>query len=207
MHIDLKVTKDLIERITEQILEQRIEATSDEDVKSGLRELDRLLTVYEEAGGRALSQLESLGDCPTDKLLEIEREILDQSKQYDRLCQLATGSTVARSGAASASRERILKAAPSTGLKDTSRDSLLASTSFVPKDTHIDLETGELVQLQERILQQQDNQLDSLAELLGRQKQVGELIGQELDSQVELLDEVDERAEGVRTGMTHAGQR
>lgn len=40
------------------------------------------------------------------------------------------------------------------------------------KDALIEMGDGELLQLQDRIMDQQDQQLDSLAQVLGRQKKV-----------------------------------
>ena len=40
------------------------------------------------------------------------------------------------------------------------------------KDALIDIGDSELLQLQDRIMDQQDQQLDSLAQVLGRQKKV-----------------------------------
>jgi hypothetical protein len=53
-----------------------------------------------------------------------------------------------------------------------SKTTLLKRETRKEVDLNERLDEGELVQLQNRIIHQQDQQLDSLGELIGRQKKV-----------------------------------
>jgi syntaxin 8 len=75
------------------------------------------------------------------------------------------------------------------------------------EDKYEQLNNHELIQLHERIIEQQDTQLDSLADLLHKHKQIGEMISHELDTQVELLDEVQERVDNTHTNMNRGMRR
>jgi syntaxin 8 len=75
------------------------------------------------------------------------------------------------------------------------------------EDKYEQLNNHELIQLHERIIEQQDTQLDSLSDLLQKHKQIGEMISQELDTQVELLDEVQERTDHTSMNMNRGMRR
>jgi hypothetical protein len=68
-------------------------------------------------------------------------------------------------------RDRLLgqSSARAALLPKNDRETTASSSS---KDALIEMGDGELLQLQNRIIDQQDQQLDSLAQVLGRQKQV-----------------------------------
>ena len=53
------------------------------------------------------------------------------------------------------------------------------------------LNENELLQLQNRIIDDQDSRLDQLSETIQRQKNLGILIGNELDLHVDLLEETE----------------
>ncbi|KAI9832234.1 MAG: hypothetical protein M1826_002238 [Phylliscum demangeonii] len=58
-----------------------------------------------------------------------------------------------------------------------------------------------------QVLRDQDDQLDRLGESIGRQRELTIQIGDELDSQVQLLDEVDEHVDRHQTRLDLARQR
>ncbi|KAG1449857.1 hypothetical protein G6F56_008521 [Rhizopus delemar] len=76
----------------------------------------------------------------------------------------------------------------------TTRDLLLGNNNkarFNPIDsTH--LENGQILQLQQRIMDDQDQDLDDLSDAIRRQRELGLLIGDELESHAILIDETEE---------------
>ncbi|CAG8617764.1 10006_t:CDS:2, partial [Dentiscutata heterogama] len=52
-----------------------------------------------------------------------------------------------------------------------------------------DVDNSEVLQLQQRLLSEQDHDLDRLSDAIGRQRELGILIGDELSYHVELLEE------------------
>jgi len=65
-------------------------------------------------------------------------------------------------------------------------------------DTACLLSNDELRQEQRRIIREQDDGLDALAEVLARQKTIGLTIGNEVDTQNEMLDDIHDNVETVR---------
>ena len=101
-----------------------------------------------------------------------EKELLELFKQHDRLLHMvnmnnpSSATSTAKISSLAINKDRILK-----------RDALLGKESTDPsapssKDAQVDMGDGELLQLQDRIINQQDHQLDSLSQVLGRQKKV-----------------------------------
>ncbi|KAJ2993530.1 Syntaxin-8 [Globomyces sp. JEL0801] len=125
----------------------------------------------------------------TQKLREIESELLDQSKQLDRLQSMYN-------------EEIGLVYKPMNKISTLAKKALETPNEFSRSNS--ELGNGELLQLHERILNNQDAQLDSLAELLGRQKKIGEMISNELDVQIEILDDVDNAVENTDARMRRA---
>ncbi|CAG8514996.1 12052_t:CDS:2 [Dentiscutata erythropus] len=54
-----------------------------------------------------------------------------------------------------------------------------------------DVDNSEVLQLQQRLLSEQDHDLDRLSDAIGRQRELGLLIGDELSYHVELLEETE----------------
>ncbi|OAD77767.1 hypothetical protein PHYBLDRAFT_141629 [Phycomyces blakesleeanus NRRL 1555(-)] len=54
-----------------------------------------------------------------------------------------------------------------------------------------DLENGQILQLQQRVIQDQDDDLDQLSLVIGRHRELGLLIGDELESHAQLIDETE----------------
>lgn len=70
-----------------------------------------------------------------------------------------------------------------------------------------ELANNELLALHERIIDSQDQQLDSLSLLIGRQRDIGEAIAEELESQVGLLQDVDDGVNNQISGLNRIGRR
>lgn len=64
-------------------------------------------------------------------------------------------------------------------------------------DTACLLSNDELRQEQQRVIRDQDEGLDALSEILARQKTIGLTIGNEVDTQNEMLDDIQEGVETV----------
>ncbi|TPX47439.1 hypothetical protein SeMB42_g03309 [Synchytrium endobioticum] len=149
-----------------------------------------------------LSAAESKCAVPTSELKKWEQTILALSKQYDRLEFLAKTddrSTDTRAQLLSA-RQPHSSATPSS--------TILSSPLTVDEGLPLgSLNNHEVLQLQERVIQEQDSHLDELAETIGRQRQIGLLISDELDLHADLLEEVDEAVDRTRSRLGVAGRR
>ncbi|KAI9301790.1 hypothetical protein BJ944DRAFT_270955 [Cunninghamella echinulata] len=76
------------------------------------------------------------------------------------------------------------------------------------------LENEQILQLQQRIIDDQDTNLDHLSIAIGRQRELGLLIGDELDNHMELIDETemlanrtDERLRKAKKKLDYVGRR
>ncbi|KAJ3326137.1 hypothetical protein HDV06_000013 [Boothiomyces sp. JEL0866] len=69
------------------------------------------------------------------------------------------------------------------------------------------LDNQDLLQLQSQEMKMQDNQLDSLAQIIKRQKEIGLTISNELDAQNAMLEQVDEGVSRVETTMKTADKK
>ncbi|CAO3596782.1 unnamed protein product [Absidia cylindrospora] len=76
------------------------------------------------------------------------------------------------------------------------------------------MENGQILQLQQRIIDDQDENLDHLSLAIGRQRELGLLIGDELDSHVELIDETerltdqtDQRLRRAKRKLDYVGRK
>jgi syntaxin 8 len=74
--------------------------------------------------------------------------------------------------------------------------------------------SNEALLLQQRIMQQQDDSLDRLSESISRQRELSIQIGDELDSHIELLGEVDRlvdwgqhRLDGARKRLDYVSRK
>lgn len=70
-----------------------------------------------------------------------------------------------------------------------------------------ELDNTQVLQLHRRIMDEQDDSLDRLSESISRQRELSIQIGDELDSHVQLLDEVDDLVDRHQTRLDGAGQR
>ncbi|KAJ3055033.1 hypothetical protein HK097_011669 [Rhizophlyctis rosea] len=164
-------------------------------VKSGIAKLETELSRAEEAGGRDAAELRRW-----------EEAILELSKQYDRLEFMARGED---DDISSARKELFTPPKPSPNSSRTFKgknQSVRFQDEEQPSD-NADLDSGELMTLQQRIMDDQDAHLDLLAESISRQKQLGMQIGEELDLHVDLLEETDARVDSTTRRLQSAGRR
>lgn len=70
-----------------------------------------------------------------------------------------------------------------------------------------ELDNTQVLQLHRRIIDEQDDSLDRLSESISRQRELSIQIGDELDSHVQLLDEVDDLVDRHQTRLNGAGQQ
>ncbi|KAJ3332302.1 hypothetical protein HDU76_000677 [Blyttiomyces sp. JEL0837] len=177
----------------------------DKRIKEGLKRLkDGVMAM--EIGLETAEQQRSQNRTPD--LKKWENAILELSKQCDRLEIMAEGG-----GLSTANGSALL------GRGDKPRNPALSSASgsiLAFKDRPeeaVDLSGGELVQLQQRIIdgnvkcQNQDSHLDQLSETIQRQREIGIMIGNELDSHVDLLQEVEENVDDAQSRLGAAGRR
>lgn len=68
-------------------------------------------------------------------------------------------------------------------------------------DDHLG-ESGELMKVQRSMREEQDQHLESLSQVLARQKVLGEMIGDELELQSELLDDLDSGVDRTKSRLS-----
>jgi syntaxin 8 len=95
---------------------------------------------------------------------------------------------------------------------DEARDGLFGpyrddpSDSAGYRDEAASLDNQQLHQYHSRILEQQDEQLDRLGESIGRQRELSMQIGDELDSQVAMLDDVEAATDRHQSRLDRASR-
>ncbi|ORX89773.1 hypothetical protein K493DRAFT_340407 [Basidiobolus meristosporus CBS 931.73] len=149
-----------------------------ERLKEGIVQLEQELSQDEEAGVSSLV------------LKQKEDKVIKLSEQHERLEALLSGDRSERA------RDLLLGSRPSKISK--------WETSVQIDDG---LENGPMLQLQERILDEQDRSLDQLSEAVGRQRELGLLITDELDRHIELLDETDQAIDSSQRRLNSARKR
>ncbi|KAI8980384.1 hypothetical protein BDB01DRAFT_796223 [Pilobolus umbonatus] len=94
-----------------------------------------------------------------------------------------------------------------------SKQSTSKSVKFQSMDPS-QMESGQLLQLQQRIIDDQDEDLDKLSSAIKRQRELGIMIGDELEMHAEIIDETDtmvdrtdERLRKARKRLDHVGRR
>jgi regulator of vacuolar morphogenesis len=108
------------------------------------------------------------------------------------------------SPASASDREALLGAAPSGFNKPFAR--VFGSSAAQPKETEETrpLDDYGVFQLQKEQMEQQDTQVSQLTTILRRQRHLGEAIGQEISSQIELLQDLDNDVDKVGGKLTYA---
>ncbi|KAI1939500.1 hypothetical protein LOZ66_002812 [Ophidiomyces ophidiicola] len=93
--------------------------------------------------------------------------------------------------------------------EDPNREALLQPYRDSPSPSldHSDLSNEQIHSQHAQIMQEQDDQLDRLGESIGRQHQLSIQIGDELENQVALLDEVDGHVERHTSRLDGARRR
>ncbi|KAG0304582.1 hypothetical protein BGZ97_001422, partial [Linnemannia gamsii] len=83
--------------------------------------------------------------------------------------------------------------------QNSSRHSRSKIVRFSENEVEVDnLDNSQMLQLHQRIMDDQDQNLDRLSESLGRQREIGLTINDELESQVDMLDDTEHLVD--RTG-------
>lgn len=144
-----------------------------ENLKGGLKGTSLAIT------GRELQRREAL----LDSLVTKEKHVKEA---------LSSDSSISRVGSAalfeSGRRRRTPDGIVGWGGEDVEEDD----------DTACLLSNDELRQEQQRIIRDQDEGLDALSEILARQKTIGLTIGNEVETQNEMLDDIHDNVETVR---------
>ncbi|CAB4380292.1 hypothetical protein RhiirA5_345610 [Rhizophagus irregularis] len=146
-----------------------------EKLRFGIKELEEELSAAEESGTLSSKELK-----------EKEDTLIKLTKQIDKLEALLQDKPSAR---------KLL-----LGLNNMDEPSSKKSKKTVRfSDQADDYDNAVVIQLQQRMIQNQDEDLDRLSAAIGRQQQLGLMIGEELNYQVELLAETEDivdRTEG-----------
>ncbi|GET03732.1 SNARE complex subunit [Rhizophagus clarus] len=147
-----------------------------ERLRSGIKELEEELSAAEESG-----------TLNSKELKEKEDTLIKLTKQIDKLEALMQDKPSARK--LLLGLNNIMDEPSSKKSKKTVRFS----------DQTDDYDNAVVIQLQQRMIQNQDEDLDRLSAAIGRQQELGLMIGEELNYQVELLAETEDivdRTEG-----------
>ncbi|KAF9954249.1 hypothetical protein BGZ65_004168, partial [Modicella reniformis] len=76
--------------------------------------------------------------------------------------------------------------------QNSTRHSRSKIVRFSEHEVEVDnLNSTQMLQLQQRIVDDQDQNLDRLSESLGRQREIGLMLGDELDTQIDILEDTE----------------
>ncbi|KAG0317197.1 hypothetical protein BGZ99_006449 [Dissophora globulifera] len=128
-----------------------------------------------------LSQAEQEGSIPSKELASREDTLIKLQQQLEKLEALLQDKDDADARA-------VLLGLNQTSTKHTRSKVVRFSEHEVEVDN---LSNHQMLQLQQRIVDDQDQNLDRLSEALGRQQELGLMIGDELDTHMEMLDDTD----------------
>ncbi|KAG0226739.1 hypothetical protein BGW41_004092 [Actinomortierella wolfii] len=144
-----------------------------------------------------LSRLEEEGTLSSKELQEREDTLIELQKQVEKLEALIQDQddTNARD---------ILLGKTQTTVKRTSSRTVRFSDTVVETDN---LDNTQVLQLQQRIVEDQDSHLDRLSESLGRQREVGLMIGDELDTHIDMLGETEQLVDSTAQRLSRATKR
>ncbi|KAJ3020010.1 UNVERIFIED_CONTAM: Syntaxin-8 [Siphonaria sp. JEL0065] len=143
-----------------------------------------------------------------DRVRAWEDELLRLAKQVDRIDQATTTRLDPEQARKELFQSRKLQQQQYQQVSSSSTSRGAAeSLSLTIEDDTDHLSTGELMQLQHRMIDDQDAHLDALSNTLLRQKQIGEQIGNELDFHVDLLQQTDQAVERTQTRLGNVNNR
>ncbi|KAJ8663101.1 hypothetical protein O0I10_001278 [Lichtheimia ornata] len=153
-------------------------------LRDGLKTLEEQLAAEEEAG---------VADTKTD-----EDKLVELQVKVDKLDALMGDADQAREALFGNKRGKSVRFSPANQMEvDPS-----------------DLENGQILQLQQRIIEDQDTNLDHLSDAIRRQRELGLLIGDELDTHAQLIDEThemvdrtDARLQKARKKLNYVGRK
>jgi hypothetical protein len=181
----ISATRDLLSETTAYALEKKRAVKlnlSTDEITLRINKQLALITAQIDTHEESLSETESRRGLPVAQLKQWEDELLAISKQYERLVKMIDPQSDTRS-----SNRKLL-------VPDIENQDLASA----------DLNNNELLQLQNNIMADQDKQLDQLSSVISRQKEIGIAIGNELELQVDLLEDTDQRIENTRYRMRTA---
>ncbi|KAI9471845.1 MAG: hypothetical protein EXX96DRAFT_581919 [Benjaminiella poitrasii] len=92
------------------------------------------------------------------------------------------------------------------GTNKRSKDAAVRFTS-IDMDQTQDMENGQILQLQQRIMDDQDQDLDHLSDAIRRQRELGLLIGDELETHAQLIDETEEMVDRTDERLRQAKKK
>ncbi|KAJ3258225.1 hypothetical protein HDU77_002397 [Chytriomyces hyalinus] len=172
-------------------------------LREGVSRLEKLLEREELARVR-----------PKDELRRWEGQLLSLSKQIDRLDLMRPGKEetrdrdTARKQLLQSRQQRaaLLSASASTSSSSGAAALLSNGGNQNENDTEA-LQTGELLQLHNRLIDDQDAHLDVLSNTLLRQKQIGIQIGEELEYHVDLLQQTTVAVDTTQSRIGNVNQR
>eukprot|EP00842_Homolaphlyctis_polyrhiza_P005816 jgi/Hompol1/6235/HPOL_004894-RA len=141
-----------------------------------------------------------------DLLANIKEDLTQVTK-----LALTAPSTAARSAAKDSDSKKellhdkndSLKKTPKLSSSPTRSSRRFGNSNAQPAETDETrpLSNQGLLELQRATLKQQDTEIDSLAAIIRRQREIGQAIGDELDSQNQYLDEIDRTVDKVQTNL------
>ncbi|KAF9175184.1 hypothetical protein BGX20_007753 [Mortierella sp. AD010] len=128
-----------------------------------------------------LSQAEQDGSVPSKELASREDTLIKLQQQLEKLEALLQDKDDADARA-------VLLGLNQNSTKHTRSKAVRFSEHEVEVDN---MDNGQMLQLHQRIIDDQDQNLDRLSNALNRQQEIGLMIGDELDTHVDLLDDTD----------------
>ncbi|KAF9334724.1 hypothetical protein BG006_001645 [Podila minutissima] len=144
-----------------------------------------------------LSEAEQQGTVPSKELASREDTLIKLQGQLEKLEALLQDKddTNARNvllglnqGSAKHSRSKVVR--------------------FSEHEVEVDnLDSSQMLQLHQRIMDDQDSNLDRLSDALGRQQEIGLMIGDELDTHLDLLEETDHLVDRTENRLGMAAKR
>ncbi|KAF9208993.1 hypothetical protein BGZ49_006850 [Haplosporangium sp. Z 27] len=151
-------------------------------LRDGLKELEA-----------ELSQAEEEGSVPSKELASREDTLIKLQQQLEKLEALLQDKDDADARA-------VLLGLNQNSTKHTRSKVVRFSEHEVEVDN---MDNGQMLQLHQRIIDDQDQNLDRLSNALGRQQEIGLMIGDELDTHMGLLDDTDHLVDrtGSRLGI------
>ncbi|ORY48129.1 hypothetical protein BCR33DRAFT_714552, partial [Rhizoclosmatium globosum] len=156
------------------------------------------------------------------KIHRREDQLVNLKEEKDRIIKLFAASpqtvsqALASNSSLSASNARsellsgqTLSASSSNAATPTPRGRRAFGASIQPKETDqtINLDNQGLLLLQNQVLRDQDNALESISTVIQRQKQIGQTMGDELELQNQMLAEMSEELDRVGGNLKHAGKK
>ncbi|KAF9189911.1 hypothetical protein BGZ51_009190 [Haplosporangium sp. Z 767] len=144
-----------------------------------------------------LSQAEQDGSVPSKELAEREDTLIKLQEQLEKLDALLQD------------RDDSNARAVLLGLNQNStKHSRSKIVRFSEHEVEVDnLDNNQMLQLHQRIMDDQDQNLDRLSEAIGRQQELGLMIGEELDTHMDMLEDTDHLVDRTENRLGIAKKR